>query len=77
MRPIDRIPGTRYWPVLKNSDGLVRFLEIGLTLWNWICGILRWMKSLFGFSLLDMAMAGTLVAFVIWMVSVGPGGTIF
>jgi hypothetical protein len=35
------------------------------------------MKGLFGFSLWDMAMAVTLVAFVLWMVSIGPAGTIF
>ena len=35
------------------------------------------MKGLFGFSLLDLALAVALVAFVLLMVSVRPSGNVF
>jgi hypothetical protein len=35
------------------------------------------MKGLLGFSFFDFALAVALIAFVLWMVSIGPNGTIF
>jgi flagellar biogenesis protein FliO len=35
------------------------------------------MKGPFEFSFMDLAMALALVGFVVWMVRVGPAGTIF
>ena len=35
------------------------------------------MKGLFGFSFFDLALAVTLVGFVLWMVSVRPSGIVY